>query len=76
MLADRLRTRRLALGWSQTYLAAVLGTSQSSICQWERGGIDVQTSSLARWAEALGLRLSLTVEDEWEGGDGDRAEPE
>ncbi len=45
---DELRRRRVALRWSQGDLAARIGASRASVCQWERG---TWTLPRERWQE-------------------------
>lgn len=52
-LADE-RKRR---GITQTELAAVMGTSQSSVARIEAGKADVRLSTLERYAASLGQRV-------------------
>lgn len=52
-LADSLVARRIALGLSQTEVAARMKTSQSSVARLEAGRSDVRLSTLERYAQAL-----------------------
>lgn len=52
-LTDELTTRRVALGLSQTEVAARMGTSQSAVARLEAGSSDVRLSTLQRYAAAL-----------------------
>jgi transcriptional regulator with XRE-family HTH domain len=67
---DRLVEERLALGLSQTEVAARMGTSQSAVARLERGDADVRLSTLQRYAAALERRVDfgLTGRDH-SGGD-------
>jgi transcriptional regulator with XRE-family HTH domain len=56
-LADELVSRRLALGLSQTEVAARMGTSQSAVARLEAGLSDVRLSTLERYAAAVGYSL-------------------
>jgi transcriptional regulator with XRE-family HTH domain len=56
-LASDLVTRRVALGLSQTEVAARMGTSQSAVARLESGDADVRLSTLERYAAALGQAL-------------------
>lgn len=56
-LADELLSRRLALGLSQTEVAARMGTSQSAVARLEAGQSDVRLSTLERYAAAVGYSL-------------------
>lgn len=55
---------RVSLSISQTRLAALMGTSQSAIARLESGDSDVRTSTLARYAVALGHRIEFRVVDD------------
>jgi transcriptional regulator with XRE-family HTH domain len=58
-LVDRLVEERLALGLSQTEVAARMGTSQSAVARLERGDADVRLSTLQRYAAALEQRVGF-----------------
>jgi repressor LexA len=59
-LITRLAQRRAASGLSQADIAERMQTSQSAIARLESGQHDAQVSTLARYAEVLGLSLDLT----------------
>ncbi len=52
-LAEALVARRVAVGLSQTEVAARMGTSQSAVARLESGQGDVRLSSLERYAAAV-----------------------
>ena len=52
-LAEELVERRIALGLSQTEVAARMGTSQSAVARLETGQVDVRLSTLERYAAAV-----------------------
>ncbi len=52
-LAETLVARRLAVGMSQTEVAARMGTSQSAVARLESGLGDMRLSSLERYAAAV-----------------------
>lgn len=52
---------RLALGLSQTAVAAQMGTSQSAIARIESGKADVKLSTLERYAATLGRKVEWRV---------------
>lgn len=56
-LAHRLRTSRIARGWSQSDLEAASGVSQQTICGLEKDGAGGGTTinTVACLAEALGV---------------------
>ena len=58
----RLAQLRQTVEMSQHDLAAALGISQSSVANLEKRGHEVKISSLKRYIEALGGKLSLDVE--------------
>ena len=62
----RLVEQRMALGLTQTEVAARMGTSQSAVARLESGEADVRVSTLERYAAALeaSLELRLTREEE------------
>ncbi len=60
-LADELVSRRVALGLSQTEVAARMQTSQSAVARLESGDADVRLSTLERYAAALGQELNLSL---------------
>ena len=61
----RLVEQRMALGLTQTEVAARMGTSQSAVARLESGEADIRVSTLERYAAALeaSLELRLTRED-------------
>jgi ribosome-binding protein aMBF1 (putative translation factor) len=61
-LAEELGARRVALGLSQTEVAARMGTSQSAVARLESGDADVRLSTLERYAAALDQRLDWRLE--------------
>ena len=61
-LAEELIERRVALGLSQTEVAARMGTSQSAVARLEAGGTDVRLSTLERYAAAVGEVLDWHLE--------------
>lgn len=62
-LAGALVARRVALGLSQTEVAARMGTSQSAVARLEAAAGDVRLSSLERYAAALGHQLDWRLGD-------------
>jgi transcriptional regulator with XRE-family HTH domain len=61
-LAGALADERLALGLSQTEVAARMGTSQSAVARLESGDADIRLSTLERYAAALGHRLDVRLQ--------------
>lgn len=62
ILETGLQMMREELRLSQTALAHSMGVSQPAITQIEQRGNDVKLSTLKRYIEAMGGKLSLTVE--------------
>jgi transcriptional regulator with XRE-family HTH domain len=56
-------SRRIALGLSQRDLAAQLGTVQSAVSELENGKYDPRLSTLNRWADSLGMKLTLRLQE-------------
>jgi repressor LexA len=63
-----LTSRRVASGLSQARVARLMNTSQSAVARLESGRHDAQPSTLARYAGALGLSLTLADDGEPEAG--------
>jgi DNA-binding XRE family transcriptional regulator len=59
-LLRELAARRVELGLSQKIVAKQMGTTQPALARLERGEIDPKLSTLERYAEALGVSISLT----------------
>jgi transcriptional regulator with XRE-family HTH domain len=59
-LAAALVLARKEQGMSQRDLARRVGTGQSAVSVWESGK-DINVSTLARWADALGYRIELAL---------------
>jgi transcriptional regulator with XRE-family HTH domain len=57
-LVRELVAQRQAAGLSQTEVAARMGTSQSAVARLEAGAVDVRTSTLERYAAAVGGEIS------------------
>ncbi|MFS2223378.1 helix-turn-helix domain-containing protein [Pantoea sp. B65] len=62
ILEIRLRQLREELALSQTELAGMMGVSQPAIAAIEARGEEIKLSSLKKYIEALGGKLSLNVE--------------
>lgn len=63
-LVDDLVARRIAMGLSQTDVAARMGTSQSAVARLESGNVDVRLSTLERYAAAVDRRLDVRLKKE------------
>jgi transcriptional regulator with XRE-family HTH domain len=57
-----LTVRRMALGLTQRDLAARTGIAQSAISALETGKSNPQVTTLSRWAEGLGMKLTMGLE--------------
>jgi len=57
-LVRDLAAQRRAAGLSQTEVAARMGTSQSAVARLEAGSTDVRTSTLERYAAAVGAEIN------------------
>lgn len=54
IMALRIKTRRLALGYTMQELAEKVGVQKSAVCKWEKGSVsNIPTSRLKRLATAL-----------------------
>lgn len=62
ILETGLQLLREEMQVSQTKLAELMGVSQPAITQIEQRGNDVKLATLKRYIEAMGGKLSLTVE--------------
>lgn len=58
--ATLIRDARLAAGLSQAELARRAGTSQATVCAYERGGKNPSAATLERLLAASGQRLTTT----------------
>lgn len=63
-LAEGLADRRLALGLTQTEVAARMGTSQSAVARLESGEADVRLSTLERYAAAVDASFDWYLRDD------------
>ena len=59
--------QRQAAGLSQTEVAARMGTSQSAVARLEAGTTDVRTSTLERYAAAVGGQITWKLDRPAEG---------
>lgn len=63
-LADDLVSRRVALGMTQTEVAARMGTSQSAVARMEAGESDLRLSTVERYAAAVGFVVDWNLRAE------------
>ncbi|MFD4654430.1 helix-turn-helix domain-containing protein [Kitasatospora sp. NPDC058444] len=61
-LGEAVRLRREALGMTQVQLAAAIGMRQPAVARFEAGGTMPTIVVLERFAEALGMRLTVELE--------------
>ncbi|MGW2869520.1 XRE family transcriptional regulator [Kitasatospora xanthocidica] len=61
-LGEAVRLRREALGMTQVQLAVALGMQQPAVARFEAGGTMPTIVVLERFAEALGMRLTVELE--------------
>ena len=66
-LVRELVGQRQAAGLSQTEVAARMGTSQSAVARLEAGTTDVRTSTLERYAAAVGGQITWKLDRPAEG---------
>jgi ribosome-binding protein aMBF1 (putative translation factor) len=69
-LVRELAAQRQAAGLSQTEIAARMGTSQSAVARLESGAADVRTSTLERYAAAVGGHITWKLDRPGEGASG------
>jgi len=65
-VGNRIRQRRLELGWTQTELAERMGYSgKSTVCMAETCGDNITTTKVQKFADALGVtpRYLMGYED-------------
>src|ERR1700761_5612488 len=55
--------QRLAVGLSQTEVAARMGTSQSAVARLESGATDARASTLERYAAAIGGEIHWSLNE-------------
>jgi transcriptional regulator with XRE-family HTH domain len=60
-LGEAVRARREELGWSQRQLAEHAAMTQPGVARFEAGGTTPTIPVLERLADALGLRLTVTL---------------
>lgn len=63
-IRQRLISRRVELGLTQSELAARMGTSQSAVSDFETGRHIPRVNTLRRWAQALNMRISIQLEEQ------------
>ncbi|HEX3487932.1 MAG TPA: helix-turn-helix transcriptional regulator [Streptosporangiaceae bacterium] len=63
-LSEVVKLRREELGWSQRQLAERAGMTRPGVARFEAGGTTPTIPLLERLADALGLRLTVTLSPE------------
>ena len=63
-LAGTLAGERMAVGLSQTEVAARMGTSQSAVARLESAEVDAKLSTIERYAAAIGQRVEFHLAEE------------
>lgn len=63
-LMAALVARRIQLGWTQREMAARMGIGSSYMCALESGKQNFTISHLFHYAKAVGMRVTLTVDEE------------
>lgn len=62
-IGERIKQRRLELGWSQQKLADMMGyTSKSTITKIEKGNNDVAQRNIAKFADVLGVSIAYLMD--------------
>ena len=56
-LAEALKARRTAAGYTQEYVAEALGVSRQAVSKWENGTSEPSTSNLMALAKLYGLSV-------------------
>lgn len=57
-IGGRIRTARMARGWSQARLADAIGKEQTTVSSWERGRTEPGRDDVVRIASKLGIPLA------------------
>jgi transcriptional regulator with XRE-family HTH domain len=61
-----LASRRVSLKLTQADVAKRMGTTQSAISDLESGRAEPAVDTLKRYAEAVGLRMRIVLEIDWD----------
>ena len=62
-IGEKIKIRRLELGWSQQQLADKMGyTSKSTIARIENGNNDVAQRNIVKFAEVLGVSIAYLMD--------------
>ena len=61
-IGDRIKAKRIELGWSQRDLAEKMGyDNHSTITRIESGNVDIPLSKILKFSEALGVSLAYLM---------------
>ena len=64
-IGEKIKTRRLELGWSLRELSKRMGyANQSTVARIEKGEIDIPQSKVVKFAEVMGTTVSFLMD--WE----------
>jgi transcriptional regulator with XRE-family HTH domain len=64
-IGEKIKQRRMQLGWSQRDLAYKMGyTNNSTIVKIEQGKVDVSQTKIVQFAEVLGVSIAYLMD--WE----------
>ena len=63
-LIEQFRKRRYELGVSQPVIDEKIGVAPGLVAKWETGNRKPTAFNLHRWAEALGCKIKLEVQNE------------
>lgn len=62
-IGEKIRNRRMELGWSQRDLAAKMGyTNNSTIAKIEQGKVDVTQSRVLQFSKVLGVSIAYLMD--------------
>ena len=64
VVGEKIKTRRMELGWSQRELADRMKCNHSTITRIETGKIDVSQSRIMQFSEVLGVSIAYLMD--WE----------
>lgn len=66
-IGEKIRNRRMELGWSQRDLADKMGyTNNSTIAKIEQGKVDVTQSRVIQFSKVLGVSIAYLMD--WDNG--------
>lgn len=62
----KLKNKRLELGYSQQYIANILGVSKQTISHWENGDRQIYATNLADYAHAMNITIDELLSNQKE----------